>query len=298
MTTAGGLVDRVYRDFLHPGDEQPARTLLSGAVTSSATAWTVDTSVFAADEVDMLAPGVVVGCELEQTLIRARAGDTLTVKRGVNGTTAAAHGSGATVEVAPTYGRATVFGAVADSVVALWPQLWNPKATSVTVAQPLTELPADFGAPDHFRPTTDATSAYRVPYEAVTDPDATYGLSALIAADVDSTGFLVYRARFLRPTVEADDLTADFGVRVEWERIVMFGAVAQIIFGTPELDPVISEYVTRQLETEAFPPRTSGQIAARLMQMRDQLVGQAAVGLRQERRERVVIGRPFGGVLV
>ena len=281
MTTLGGLVDRVYRDWLHPGDEQPARTRLTAAVTSGASTWPIDETVFAADEVDMLAPGVVVEAGVEQALIRDRSGGTLTLTRGVNGTVAAAQSSGAIVTVAPTFGRQTVLDAVADSVVSLWPQLWHPKATAATVALPLTELPADFGAADHWRPTDQTTIAPRFPFEAITDPDAANGMSALIDDEAGTEGFLVYRARFLRPTAEADDLTATFGVRAEWERIVAVGAVAQILFGTPELDPVVAEYVTRQLEAESFPPRTSGQIAARLMQLRDELLREAAAGLRQ-----------------
>ena len=298
MTTAGGLVDRLARDWLHPGDEQPARTRFTAGVNTTATTWEIDESVFSVDEVDMLAPGVIVEHAREQALIRDRAGSTLTVRRGVNGTTAASSSAGDLITVAPVFGRQTMFDAVADSVVALWPQLWNPKTTSVTVAQPLTELPADFGAADHFRPTNDATQAPRYPFEAITDPDSSSGMSALLPAEAGTGGWVVYRARFLRPTDEADDLTADFGVRVEWERIVLAGAAAQVIFGTPEVDPLVGEYVTRQLETEAYPPRTSGQIAARLMQYRDQLMAQAVDGLRQERVDRVVFVRPLGGVLV
>lgn len=298
MTTAGALVDRVYRDWLHPGDEQPARTRLTAGVDAVTATWTVDTDVFAADEVDMLAAGVIVEAGSEQALIRDRSGGTLTVTRAVNGTTAATHASAATVTVAPTYGRKTVFDAVADSVVSLWPRLWNPKTTAATVTLPLTELPEDFGAADHWRPTDVATAAPRYPFEAITDPDATYGMSALIDDAAGTEGYIVYRARFLRPASEAADLTATHGVRGEWERIVAVGAVAQILFGTPELDPVVSEYVTRQLEAETYPPRTSGQIAARLMQYRDELLREAADGLRQERLDRVHFVRPLGGVLI
>lgn len=298
MTTAGDLVDRVYREYLHPGDEQPARTTLTAAVDSSATAWTVDLGWFAADEVDALAAGVIVEAGLEQALIVDRSGDSLTVRRGMNGTVATSHDSGRVVTVAPTFGRRTVFEAVSASIVALWPQLWWTRTTNVTVAQPLTPLPADFGAADLFRPDS-TTVVERYAYSVVEDPDVVSGKSALIPVPAGTTGNLTYRARFTPPASEVVDVTADHGVRVEWERVVLVGAVAEVLFGTPELDPVTAQYVTAQLETEVYPPRTSGQIARALWQWREVLMERAAAGLRQEGpAQQVVFHRPIGGVLI
>lgn len=291
MATVGALVDRVIREWLHGGDEQPVLLTLDGALTASATSVSYSDATLAPDEEELLAPGVLVEVGTEQMRITAvdETANSLTVVRGVNGTTAASHTDGDTITVAPTYSRGAVFEAVCDAVVGLYPDLWDVTSTSITSASGYVDIPAEVTFIDKAfyisggnRPV-DAS----IRFEPEFPPSATGKAIIFNGTPAGKTVHLIYSARFARPTSESDDL-ADFGVKPEWERIIAVAAAAQVVAGT-DLDPVTAEYITEQLEREGYPVGSSQRIRDGLLRYYRFLVDEAHRNLRADRPVPVVM---------
>jgi hypothetical protein len=113
MTTAATVIDKTLRQLLSGTVE--ARNRLTTTLNSSATSVVVDFSV------EGLRAGQV--CEIDSELMYIWASDsstrTLTVQRGFNGTTAAAHTSGAIVTVNPRFPRAQVLEEINNEITDL-----------------------------------------------------------------------------------------------------------------------------------------------------------------------------------
>lgn len=110
MTTAATVIDRTLRQLLSGTIE--VRNKLASSVDSSATSVTVTY------DLESLRAGQV--CEIDSELMYIWAADvatkTLTVQRGFNGTTAAAHTSGAIVTANPRFPRAQILESLNDEL--------------------------------------------------------------------------------------------------------------------------------------------------------------------------------------
>jgi hypothetical protein len=113
MTTAAVVIDRTLRQLLSGTVE--ARNLLTSTLTSA------DTSVVVTYPLEGLRAGQVL--EIDSELMYIWATDvptkTLTVQRGFNGTTAAAHTAGAIITVNPRFPRAQVLESINDELADL-----------------------------------------------------------------------------------------------------------------------------------------------------------------------------------
>ena len=113
MTTAAVVIDRTLRQLLSGTVE--ARNLLTTTLTS------VSTSVVVTYPLEGLRTGQVL--EIDSELMYIWATDvptkTLTVQRGFNGTTAAAHTAGAIITVNPRFPRAQVLESINDELADL-----------------------------------------------------------------------------------------------------------------------------------------------------------------------------------
>jgi hypothetical protein len=113
MTTAATVIDRTLRQLLSGTVE--ARNKLVSTIASG------DTSVVVTYSLEGLRVGQVF--EIDSELFYIWAADTgtkaLTVERGYNGTTAAAHTAGAIVTINPRFPRAQCLEALADEVTDL-----------------------------------------------------------------------------------------------------------------------------------------------------------------------------------
>lgn len=280
------LVDRVYRDYLHAGDDQPARVRLASGIDADDVTVTLDMSLLPVDAYQVLAPGVVVEFARERVLIADVTDDfTVTMARGWDSTEPAAHDAGAFGIVSPAYGRQSVFDAVADNIVDLYPTLWGDAAAEISVVAGVTEVPADVGHITMFRGsysggyfTADARliSAFA---------GAASYLGAVIDAPAGTAGVLLYRSRFPRPEDEDTDLEA-IGLRPEWFRIVVVGAAAQLLSGR-DVEAVTQEYIDEQLQAESLPPTTPGRIAARLTAFHEHLLERAGRRLIAEQGKQI-----------
>lgn len=291
MATVGELIDRTYRDYLEQTDDQGVTLASGSAYTTAATSIVYTATTMAPDEEDLLAPGVLVEHGIEQMRVTDVDSDTntMTVERGVNGTTATAIAAGDEIRVAPIYSRRSVFDAVCDNVVALYPDLSATLTQTITSATTPVDVSADIVA------VKGATylSASR-PVQASVEllrnyPPSATGQAVLFHGGVPTgtTVYLTYEARFARPDAEADDVTL-LGVDAAWERIVVVGAAAQVLAGR-DLDAVSAEFLTEQLEREGFPVSSAGRLRDGLLRYQAFLLEQARSSARANRITPIVM---------
>ena len=133
-TNIAGVVDRVYREYLEPMDDLQPYSLLTSGLTDSATTVSFNGDLLTQEEEDIMEAGSII--EIGQELMLCKALDTVsdqvTVVRGVRGTTASAHSSGATIKIAPPFPRKNVFDAVCDQIKNLYPTLFAVETKSVS----------------------------------------------------------------------------------------------------------------------------------------------------------------------
>lgn len=291
MSTVGQLVDRCYRDFLAPSDDQGVIVTVNGAVTDSATSIVYDDDTLSPDEEDLLAPGVLAEVGTEQVRITAvnETTNTLTAIRAVNGTSAAAIADGAELRLAPVFPRRSIFDAICDNVVDLYPDLYFVGKQTITSASGAVEVSANIV---NIRSATWLSSS--TPVNAQVELLQNYAPSstdqAVVFSGVPSgkSVYLVYEGRFTRPTAEADDLTADFNIDSTWERIIVAGAAAQLMAGR-ELDAASSEFLTEQLEREGFPVGSAQRIRDGLLRYHGFLLDRARRNQRADRTVPIVM---------
>ena len=289
MTTAGEALDRLFRDFLEPADEQPARfTLAAEIATTSATTFTVDPTFLSPEESALFGPGTVVEIEQEWIQIGSFDEDTniaTACKRRIGGTTAATHAIATEGKIAPKFGRRSAFDALADEVVALFPDL-----SAVAVAEDLTfnantytEVAATVQHPMYVWARAVGASGSRSQYgveffdhfpdsstdKAITVPSLPNG----------GSGHLVYRSSFPRPTTEATDLNTTCLLNDEWIRIAIVGAAAQLI-SAKDLSAAEASFLSEQLAQQNFPVGSGGSVRDSLLRYRQFLLGRAKSALR------------------
>lgn len=286
MSTVAEVTDRVFADWLYLPDDQPVVITFDGAVTASATTWTYNDATLAPDEEDLIAPGVVVEAGSEQARIIDVSADTdtLTVIRGINGTTAAAHSDAAEIVVAPAFSRHAVEEAVKDNVVALYPTLYRVATEQVDTAASYVEVPASVVNVRNF---IWLNRERYLPGEVVLLSDfapSSTGKAVQFPARLPAgrTGYLTYEAKFDRPSSASSELF-DFGVEAEWERIVAIGAAAQVVASRPS-DDLSVEYITEQLEREAAPPGTATDVRNGLLTLRSIWLDEARRSLNAQRQ--------------
>lgn len=288
--TIDELVERVYRDYLLPSDDQPVIVTVNGAVTDTGTSITYDADALAPDEEDLLAPGVIAEVGTEQVRITAVdvTTDTLTVIRGVNGTEVAAIADGAELRLAPAFPRRSVFDAVCDNVVDLYPDLYVVGTQTVTSATGAVDVSADIVS---IRRATRLTGSHPVPahVELLQDypPSSTGNAVVFYGVPPSTTVYIVYEGRIPRPTA-GTDVAGDLGVEETWERIIVVGAAAQILAGR-ELDTASTEYLTEQLAAEGFPTGSATRIRDGLLRYHGFLLDRARRHQRADRSVPVVM---------
>lgn len=293
MTTVGDLVNRTYRDYLEPSDDQAVLASVNGAVTASATSIVYADATLAPDEEDLLAPGVLIEVGIESMRVTDvdDATNTLTVVRGVNGTDAATIANGAEIRVAPLYSRRSVFEAVCDNIVALYPDLYRVAMTTITSASSPVAIPAE-ATSVRYAQAVSGSSPYPVGFELLRNyAPSTTGQSVLLSGiNPGVSVYLVYEARFDRPTALTDEINDAYGIDPSWERIIVVGTAAQVVAGR-DLDPLSQEYIVEQMEGENLPVGSGQRVRNGLLQLHQALLTQARRNLRADRMTPTVVYR-------
>ena len=324
-TDIAGLVDRVYREYLEPMDDLTSYTTLSTEVNASATSIVFDGDLLTQEEEDAMDAGTIIECE--QELMRCTALDTVnntvTVVRGVLGTTAATHVVGKVIKIAPVFPRKNVFDAVCDQIKNLYPTLFAVETKSIT--SKVGYIPLDGSTDNHLVAPIKAISQYTdfsagsdetgtvfagVATELVdlpnpftyTDADGvsqtiTYSnngpnkVNAIQVYNVNAghTVFVTFKKKFVTPTAESDTL-ATVGLEDEYEPIIMAGVAAQLIAGR-DIPTATADYITDQMGTSNFPVNSASSIRNSLLQYQRALIQQARKDLRARYPEPVTINK-------
>lgn len=324
-TDIAGLVDRVYREYLEPMDDLTSYTTLSTEVNASATSIVFDGDLLTQEEEDAMDAGTIIECE--QELMRCTALDTVnntvTVVRGVLGTTAATHVVGKVIKIAPVFPRKNVFDAVCDQIKNLYPTLFAVETKSIT--SKVGYIPLDGSTDNHLVAPIKAISQYTdfsagsdetgtvfagVATELVdlpnpftyTDADGvsqtiTYSnngpnkVNAIQVYNVNAghTVFVTFKKKFVTPTAESDTL-ATVGLEDEYEPIIMAGVAAQLIAGR-DIPTATADYITDQMGTSNFPVNSASSIRNSLLQYQRALTQQARKDLRARYPEPVTINK-------
>lgn len=282
--TVGSLVDRVTREYLSAADDQPPAVRLAEDAAEDAAVWTLQLEGVAPEEESLISPGLILEIGLELARVALVSGAQVTVQRGAMGTDPAAHAAGSPVLIAPSVTRRATFDAVADSIVALHPDLWRRVTVELNVTGAVVDVPADAVAVEGMQYTGDDGPS-GVDFDWLGAWPASATGQAVRVTSGTGPALLTYRARFPRPLAEADKV-ADLGVKAEWERIVVVGAAAQVIAGR-DVDSATMRFVTEQLRAEAYPVGSSMRIRDGLLRYHALLLERAARSLQAEAPVRV-----------
>ena len=285
MAAVSTLVDRIYRDFLNKPDDLSAFSRLDGAMSdTTGTTLTYESGLFSSEEENLLGNGALVEVNQELMLVTAAntSTRTLTVSRGYAGTTAATHADEANVFINPTFPRKSVFDAVADNIVRLYPSLYNVTTTNVTSNSTYAEVPAS---------TVEVLTSYvqnasgeqytSAGIELLRDfpPSTTNTAVQFYNTSNGKTVHLVVKRKFVRPTSETVDLATDCLISDEYEQIVMVGAVADIV-GATDIDASTQEFITEKLAAESYPVGSGERLRNALLRLRSLLIDEARGNLR------------------
>jgi len=285
MAAVSTLVDRIYRDFLNKPDDLSAFSRLDGAMSdTTGTTLTYESGLFSSEEENLLGNGALVEVDQELMLVTSAntSTRTLTVSRGYAGTTAATHADETNVFINPTFPRKSVFDAVADNIVRLYPNLYNVTTTNVTANSTYAEVPAS---------TVEVLTSYvqnasgeqytSAGIELLRDfpPSTTNTAVQFYNTSNGKTVHLVVKRKFVRPTSETVDLATDCLISDEYEQIVMVGAVADIV-GATDIDATTQEFITEKLAAENYPVGSGERLRNALLRLRSLLIDEARGNLR------------------
>ena len=327
-----GLVDRVYREYLEPMDDLVSYTTLSTGVNNSVTSIVFDGDMLSIEEEDSLDKGTVI--EINQELMICTdlnaVTNTITVKRGAKGTTAAAHTAGDIIKISPPFPRKNVFDAVCDQIKNLFPTLFAVDTQSITASTGYT-LIGDYSSPGThnyivsilgaisqytdfsagsdttgtiFQPVTTSLIELPNPFtytdDTSTERTMTYstGPSVVHAVQFSNiasghTVYVTFKKKFIEPTAE-DNTLANIGLEDEYVPIIMAGVTAQMMAGR-DVPSATSDYISDQLAVSNFPVGSSNAVRNSLLQYQQLLINQARKYLRAKYPEAVSVdGKVFG----
>ena len=264
MSTVGEIISRVFRDYLEAPDDQPTRSTLTAALSSSATSLQYSSTYLTPEEEELFGPGTIIEIDSEEILVGSIDVNTKTLndlRRGMNGTDTNPHAIDAIITLAPMWRRVSVFDAVVDSITGLYPDLYavaNSASLTISTSGP-TEVPADVAHP-LFIWVRSSTTASDWCKHGVTFLDQFPGSTTgkAIATNGSGTGFLVYTKKFTRPSSETISLSS-LGVDAAWEKLVVLGAAINLV-SSKEFDTIGNEYLTNQLKSQGFPVGSASRV--------------------------------------
>jgi len=302
-TNIGDLVDRVYREYLEPTDNIVSYTTITNSdaitggigLTSAATEVTFNGDLLSVEEEDALDSGTIIeiGQELMLCTDLNAVTNTITVIRGVRGTTAAEHSQGSTLKITPPFARINVFNAIKDQIENLYPTLFAVEVQTLTSATGWVALEgaddnrivAPLKAISQFTTLAagdETTVQFRgVSVELIDVPTSVTSTGKAVQFSGIQTGVPVhvtFKKKFGTVTNESTTLS-DVGLETEYEPIIMAGVAAQMVAGR-DIPTITAEYITQQIAIGNYPVGSSNSLRNSLLQYQQLLVQQARKDLR------------------
>ena len=308
MSTFGQLIDRTYREYLRPVEEQEPLsqvanldTITGGqGITAAGTTLKYKEGLFTPEEEELIGAGSVL--EIDSELVMVEDINTvsreITVERGRLGSTASEHAEDTDIILKPKYPRLNVANAIGDQVIGLFPALYAIKKTTITTASTqFVEMPAGTQRilQSKINNSTSNTTVYSdIPLELLTDFAGSTTESAVQFPSAPTSGktvYVVYASKFTRPTTETTDLNTVSGLEDFHEQIVMVGAVAQLL-SELDVDASTQNYITENLEQRGVPVGSGERLRNALLRYYGVLLDRA----RREQRSRFPQGVELYGI--
>ena len=329
-TTIGGIVDRVFREYLEPADDLNSYTAVAdgSGFNASATTITYNGDLLTQEEEDVMDVGTILECEHELMYCTDVdiTNNQVTVVRGTRGTTAVEHLAGKLIKIAPAFTRKAVFDAVSDQISNLYPSLYAVETVESTSGTGYTLL-GTYDAPgtnNYLVAPIKAISQYTdwsagsdqtgltfkgVAIELIDLPNPfTYTDSTSTERTITYTtgpdvvhalqfsgiasGHTVY-VTFKKKFVQPTaetDTLATIGLQDEWEPIIMAGAAAQMLSGR-DIPAATADFITDQLAVGSYPVGASSNIRNGLLSYQQTLLEQAKKDLKARYPEPVSLNQ-------
>lgn len=288
MRTVADLIDRTFRTYLEPPDLQPASTRLAGAILAADTTITLEEFDVPEDVVLMRRGNLIeVGSELMRMTDWDSTTRTGSMSRAFGGTTAADHALGAEAKLAPPFSRLSVFEAIRDNIVSLYPRLWTTTTEVCLPTSPKVYPITDELAVEVIEINVTGYEAHDMTGRIVEKHQYTGGRAIVLNRLLGKEIWARMRRRFGVAEEETDRLD-DLGMEEVWETVVMVGAAADLLAGR-DLPKAHVEWVGSALEAENIQPGTRSSIALGLARYRKMLMDDFAKEMVAEDSNKVVV---------
>jgi hypothetical protein len=295
--TLEAVIDRLLVSYLTPANDQDIQVRLGSGVDDSTQTITLGGFTIPEDEA-LLRQGSIL--ELERELVRVVEYDDLagsvTVTRGIYSTTPAAHTTPLLMNLNPQFTRDTVFQAVADTIITLYPRLFTTNVEYLsTVSGGVFPINDDLAVELLSAWVDGWTGSTEVHGEIVDYHPLAGGRAIILNHPMGGAMWMRYRRRMARAESEADTLD-DLGVDERWVNIIMAGAAADLLAGK-DIPASETEWVKSVLEAENIQVGTRMSIAGGLRQYHGMLLDRAANEMRAEYKPKVRMRNPMKSIV-
>jgi hypothetical protein len=290
--TVGDVVNRLIRTYLYPPDYEPPRVRLLANIDDSIETFRLQDFQVPEDK-ELLRIGILIEFGRELMRITDFNGiDEITVKRAQLGTDADAHTTDVFGILAPSFPRHSIFQAVRDNIVILYPQLFTVSQDNLVPIQGnIAAIPDELAVevlsiwPDNFSSTLELEGK-------IVDYHPSVGGRALITSMHNGAVWLRYKRRFGIAELETDLLEA-LGMEDVWANVVMAGAAADLFVGR-DIPASSVEWISGVMAAENVPVGQRTSIAATLTSYRDLLIERYTKEMRAEYKPRIHMKNAFG----
>jgi len=289
--TVNSIMERLYQQWLTPPNAQAAQVRLGVALDASVETVILGGFTIPEDEA-LLRQGSILEVDQEQLRIISydSVAGTIQVTRGEYGTIPSSHAVPKLMILNPVYTRASVFEAVADNIIQLYPKLFTASQEYLSsVGAGVFPIGDDLAVQmlsawgEGWSGTTDFHG------EIVDFHQLAGGRAVIMNNGVGGSLWIRYRRRMAKATSEADELV-DLGVDERWVNIVMAGAAADLMAGK-DIEASHTEWVKSVLEAENINVGIRMSIGGGLRQYRNMLLDDASNEMKAEYKTKVRMRR-------
>jgi len=297
MSDIAAVIDRLLISYLTPANDQDVQVRLGSGVDDSTQTITLGGFTIPEDEA-LLRQGSIL--ELERELVRVVEYDdlagTVTVTRGEYSTTPAAHTTPLLMSLNPQFTRHSVFNAVADNIITLYPKLFTTDVKYLSTVSAGVYPINDNLAVELLSAWVDGWTGSTDIHGEIVDYHPLAGGRAIILNHAQGGSmWMRYRRRMARATSETDTLD-DVGVDERWVNIIMAGAAADLLAGK-DISASETEWVKSVLEAENIRVGTRMSIAGGLRQYRNTLLLDAQREMKAEYKTKVRMRNPMKSIV-
>lgn len=283
MPTTSDLLNSSKRWLQSSG--RPEYNKLTALITASATTATMDHAL------GSIAPGAIIGIDLEELYVWSVAGQVVTVQRGWNGSTGAIHALGSLVEVNPLFSNWRIFSEINAELSSLSspamglyriktaPPITATTAGSYNLAADVMEILSvqynDYGG------SRDWPLLRR--WDLLTNQDSTVFASgvALRLFEMPPPGRTIrvtYAAPFTALATLADDVTTISGLPASAADIPAIGAAARLLASRESRRSQIDAQPEPRQAADV-PPGTARSASSQLFALRDRRIKEESAKL-------------------